>query len=187
MCDLRLGKGEWLINLQPTKRRGEIVRRTRKWLLFCVLLWFQIYSLRKKSIGFFIFYFSFLVIFHVATLMPTRESDSGCNSKKMHIGNDFVTIVYNDSQQTVKFGTIKVTYLQEKCLTGFSSFLLTSGSLPSVFLSDKTTFGLFPFRAFGRLAWAASFYIAYLFGFVLSLDILLFSVSNSTTIIAFSL
>lgn len=45
--------------------------------------------------------------------MPTRESDSGCNSKKMHIGNDFVTIVYNDSQQTVKFGTIKVTYLQE--------------------------------------------------------------------------
>ena len=69
--------------------------------------------------------------------MPTRESDSGCNSKKMHIGNDFVTIVYNDSQQTVKFGTIKVTYLQKKCLTGFSSFLLTSGSLPSVFLSEK--------------------------------------------------
>jgi len=47
------------------------------------------------------------VIFHIATLMPTRESDPGCNSKKMHIGNDFVTIVYNDSQQTVKFGTIK--------------------------------------------------------------------------------
>lgn len=47
------------------------------------------------------------VIFHVSTLMPTRESDPGCNSKKMHIGNDFVTIVYNDSQQTVKFGRIK--------------------------------------------------------------------------------
>ncbi|XP_067044886.1 tuberin-like isoform X1 [Acropora muricata] len=47
------------------------------------------------------------VIFHVATLMPTRESDPGCNSKKLHIGNDFVTIVYNDSQQTVKFGRIK--------------------------------------------------------------------------------
>lgn len=40
--------------------------------------------------------------------MPTRDSDPGCNSKKMHIGNDFVTIVYNDSQQTVKFGRIKV-------------------------------------------------------------------------------
>ena len=48
--------------------------------------------------------------------MPTRESDPGCNSKKMHIGNDFVTIVYNDSQQTVKFGTIKVTYLKKKIL-----------------------------------------------------------------------
>ncbi|RMX59744.1 hypothetical protein pdam_00021002 [Pocillopora damicornis] len=47
------------------------------------------------------------VIFHVATLMPTRDSDPGCNSKKMHIGNDFVTIVYNDSQQAVKFGRIK--------------------------------------------------------------------------------
>ena len=68
---------------------------------------------RKKAIAFF-FNFRFLVIFHVATLMPTRESDPGCNSKKMHIGNDFVTIVYNDSQQAVKFGTIKVTYLQEK-------------------------------------------------------------------------
>ena len=67
----------------------------------------------KSQSVFLVFTFRFLVIFHVATLMPTRESDSGCNSKKMHIGNDFVTIVYNDSQQTVKFGTIKVTYLQE--------------------------------------------------------------------------
>lgn len=41
--------------------------------------------------------------------MPTRDSDPGCNSKKMHIGNDFVTIVYNDSQQAVKFGRIKVS------------------------------------------------------------------------------
>ena len=54
------------------------------------------------------FFFLLSVIFHVATLMPTRDSDPGCNSKKMHIGNDFVTIVYNDSQQTVKFGRIKV-------------------------------------------------------------------------------
>ena len=71
------------------------------------------YSLEEKGNRFF-FNFRFLVIFHVATLMPTRDSDPGCNSKKMHIGNDFVTIVYNDSQQAVKFGTIKVTYLQEK-------------------------------------------------------------------------
>ena len=112
-----------------------MVQRIRKWLLFHLLHWFQIYSLEEKVNRFFIF--RFLVIFHVATLMPTRESDSGCNSKKMHIGNDFVTIVYNDSQQTVKFGTIKVTYLKKKYLTRFSSFLLTSWCLPSVFLSEK--------------------------------------------------
>ena len=40
--------------------------------------------------------------------MPNRDSDPGCTSKKMHIGNDFVTIVYNDSEEEVKFGTIKV-------------------------------------------------------------------------------
>lgn len=49
-----------------------------------------------------------IVIFHVATLMPIKDSDPGCNSKKMHIGNDFVTIVYNDSEENVAFGTIKV-------------------------------------------------------------------------------
>lgn len=40
--------------------------------------------------------------------MPTKDSDPGCNSKKMHIGNDFVTILYNDSEDQVAFGTIKV-------------------------------------------------------------------------------
>lgn len=52
--------------------------------------------------------FCLIVIFHVATLMPVKDSDPGCNSKKMHIGNDFVTIVYNDSEENVAFGTIKV-------------------------------------------------------------------------------
>ena len=50
------------------------------------------------------------VIFHVTALMPTRDSDPGGNSKKMHIGNDFVTIVCNDSQQAAKFSRIKVRY-----------------------------------------------------------------------------
>ncbi len=49
------------------------------------------------------------VLFHVATLMPTDlTSDPKCSSKKLHIGNDFVTIVYNDSGSNYKFGTIKV-------------------------------------------------------------------------------
>ncbi|CAG8460668.1 4214_t:CDS:2 [Racocetra fulgida] len=38
------------------------------------------------------------VIFHCATLMPTNlERDPQCSLKKRHIGNDYVTIVYNDS------------------------------------------------------------------------------------------
>lgn len=36
-------------------------------------------------------------MFHVATLMPTRASDTQCSGKKKHIGNDFVVIVYNNS------------------------------------------------------------------------------------------
>ncbi|XP_033124579.1 tuberin-like [Anneissia japonica] len=47
------------------------------------------------------------VIFHVATLMPNKESDPHCNGKKLHIGNDYVTIVYNQSEQDYRLGTIK--------------------------------------------------------------------------------
>ena len=50
-----------------------------------------------------------VVIFHVATLMPTRSSDLLCSNKKLHIGNNFVTIAYNNSQLPYAFGTIKVS------------------------------------------------------------------------------
>uniref|UniRef100_A0A8C2ZHU6 Tuberin n=1 Tax=Cyclopterus lumpus TaxID=8103 RepID=A0A8C2ZHU6_CYCLU len=46
-------------------------------------------------------------IFHIATLMPNKESDKGCCNKKRHIGNDFVMVVYNDSGEEYKLGTIK--------------------------------------------------------------------------------
>ncbi|XP_035260842.1 tuberin isoform X3 [Anguilla anguilla] len=46
-------------------------------------------------------------IFHIATLMPNRESDKGCCNKKRHIGNDFVVVVYNGSGDEYKLGTIK--------------------------------------------------------------------------------
>ncbi|XP_034781714.2 tuberin-like [Acipenser ruthenus] len=46
-------------------------------------------------------------IFHIATLMPNRESDKGCCNKKRHIGNDFVIIVYSDAGEEYKLGTIK--------------------------------------------------------------------------------
>ncbi|XP_060838182.1 tuberin isoform X2 [Rhopalosiphum padi] len=47
------------------------------------------------------------VIFHIATLMPTTESDVKCNNKKKNIGNDFVTIVYNESGQEYDIQTVK--------------------------------------------------------------------------------
>lgn len=47
------------------------------------------------------------VVFHVATLMPLKESDPSCNNKKLHIGNDYVTIVYNESGEDYNIGTIK--------------------------------------------------------------------------------
>ncbi|KRZ85590.1 Tuberin [Trichinella sp. T8] len=47
------------------------------------------------------------VVFHVATLMPTTlAQDPQCTGKKLHIGNDFVTIVYNDSDMEYKIDTI---------------------------------------------------------------------------------
>ncbi|XP_077979844.1 tuberin-like [Glandiceps talaboti] len=47
------------------------------------------------------------VIFHVATLIPNKSSDPNCNQKKLHIGNDFITIIYNDSNEPYQLGTIK--------------------------------------------------------------------------------
>ena len=47
------------------------------------------------------------VIFHVATLMPTKETDPACTNKKRHIGNDYVTIVYNDSGEDYQMNTIR--------------------------------------------------------------------------------
>lgn len=48
------------------------------------------------------------VTFHVATLMPNRDQDPNCHEKKKHIGNDFVTIVYNESGEEYNLNTIKV-------------------------------------------------------------------------------
>ena len=48
-----------------------------------------------------------VAVFHVATLMPTLTSDPQCSNKKLHIGNDCVSIVYNDSGKPYQFGTIK--------------------------------------------------------------------------------
>lgn len=47
------------------------------------------------------------VTFHVATLMPNHKHDPNCNEKKKHIGNDFVSIVYNESGEPYDLKTIK--------------------------------------------------------------------------------
>ncbi|XP_060567265.1 tuberin-like isoform X2 [Ruditapes philippinarum] len=47
------------------------------------------------------------LIFHIATLMPNKDSDPNCNAKKLHIGNDYVTVVYNDSGEEYKIGVMK--------------------------------------------------------------------------------
>lgn len=62
------------------------------------------------------------VTFHVATLMPNKEQDPLCHEKKKHIGNDFVTIVYNESGEEYNLNTIKVKLIDVCCL---HSHLLT--------------------------------------------------------------
>lgn len=46
-------------------------------------------------------------VFHAATMMPTDlERDPQCSAKKRHIGNDYVSIVYNDSGMDYAFDTL---------------------------------------------------------------------------------
>ncbi len=46
------------------------------------------------------------IVFHITTQMPTNlETDPQCIMKKRHIGNDFVSIVWNDSGLPFKFDT----------------------------------------------------------------------------------
>jgi hypothetical protein len=60
---------------------------------------------------------------------PTLESDPNCNEKKKYIGNDYATIVYNESGEDYNLNTIKV-----RCgggLRGFRgfNFSIDSGSI----------------------------------------------------------
>ncbi|KAJ3037277.1 Tuberous sclerosis 2-like protein [Rhizophlyctis rosea] len=45
-------------------------------------------------------------IFHCPTLMPTLDHDPHCTGKKRHIGNDFVTVIWNESGLPFRFDTI---------------------------------------------------------------------------------
>jgi Rap/ran-GAP len=50
-----------------------------------------------------------VVVFHISTLMPCQPDDPQFIEKKKHIGNDYVTIVYNDSGEDYRMGIIKVS------------------------------------------------------------------------------
>lgn len=50
------------------------------------------------------------VLFHVATAMPSLARDPTCNEKRKYIGNDYVSIVYNDSGADFNILTIKVLW-----------------------------------------------------------------------------
>lgn len=60
------------------------------------------------------------VQFHVATAMPSLARDPHCNEKRKYIGNDYVSIVYNDSGQDFNIHTIKVSSVIS--ISAFSRF-----------------------------------------------------------------
>lgn len=46
------------------------------------------------------------LVFHVTTMMPTNlDHDPQCVNKKRHIGNDYVNVIFNRSNQPFKFDT----------------------------------------------------------------------------------
>uniref|UniRef100_A0A0M3HLY7 Rap-GAP domain-containing protein n=1 Tax=Ascaris lumbricoides TaxID=6252 RepID=A0A0M3HLY7_ASCLU len=38
--------------------------------------------------------------------MPKRENDQNCNEKKKFIGNDYVSVIFNESGKPYRLGTI---------------------------------------------------------------------------------
>jgi tuberous sclerosis protein 2 len=50
------------------------------------------------------------ILYHTATMMPTKKDDPTSNNKKKHIGNDFVRIVWNDSGLPYRFDTLSTQF-----------------------------------------------------------------------------
>ncbi|KAF2221431.1 hypothetical protein BDZ85DRAFT_239765 [Elsinoe ampelina] len=46
------------------------------------------------------------IVFHVTTLMPNHPHDPARNFKKLHIGNDYVNVIFNNSGAPWRTGTI---------------------------------------------------------------------------------
>ncbi|KAG1744691.1 uncharacterized protein EDB91DRAFT_199661 [Suillus paluster] len=50
------------------------------------------------------------VLYHTATMMPSKPDDEYCIDKKRHIGNDYVRIVWNDSGIPYRFDTLATQF-----------------------------------------------------------------------------
>ncbi|CAE6432756.1 unnamed protein product [Rhizoctonia solani] len=50
------------------------------------------------------------MLYHTATLMPNREGDDQFAFKKLHIGNDYVRIIWNDSGKPYRFDTLATQF-----------------------------------------------------------------------------
>ncbi|KAK5671668.1 Tuberous sclerosis 2-like protein [Batrachochytrium dendrobatidis] len=80
------------------------------------------------------------VIYHVTTLMPNRDYDPTCTGKKRHIGNDFVSIVWNEGgiykQDTIP-GQFNYFYVVVEPLSlSFSENAIA----PGAYFSNETLF-----------------------------------------------
>ncbi|KAF9207552.1 Tuberous sclerosis 2-like protein [Haplosporangium sp. Z 27] len=69
------------------------------------------------------------MIFHVATMMPNHPHDVNFAFKKRHIGNDWVTIVFNESGAEYDFGTISGQF-------NFMTLVVTPVSMASVTFTE---------------------------------------------------
>ncbi|KAF9129617.1 Tuberous sclerosis 2-like protein [Mortierella sp. 14UC] len=72
------------------------------------------------------------MIFHVATMMPNYPHDVNFDGKKRHIGNDWVTIVFNDSGADYDFGTISGQF-------NFMTLVVTPVSMASVTFTEAAS------------------------------------------------
>ncbi|KAF9181725.1 Tuberous sclerosis 2-like protein [Haplosporangium sp. Z 767] len=72
------------------------------------------------------------MIFHVATMMPNHPHDLNFDFKKRHIGNDWVTIVFNESGADYDFGTISGQF-------NFMTLVVTPVSMASVTFTEAAS------------------------------------------------
>ena len=82
------------------------------------------------------------MVFHTATLMPNVKGDlqKSLNKKKMHIGNDYVAIVYNESGHPYTIGTVKCQFIYVVSIIGMSRVRVDNTS-PQVVLVEPLDFG----------------------------------------------